>query len=246
VATIFVDHFSRLSYTNLQKSTSAEETIEGKEAFERFANAHGIRVEHYHAGNGIFASQWTTGVVHNYSLTTDSFDLKECQVHPPPQAPVNTILQTMCNTILSAPQRAGVGRTMTTILSAAQRAGVGRTTRPSSWLKVAQDLMPPSEGAWEAQDLMLPSEGAWEARPIQLESDPQLETVNGEATMADPEGDPFLKVPPKPPDRQRHSLHEFLTQTEETIPSIHPLTASKAAADPVKRFLAKAANDLRE
>ena len=55
VATVFVDHYSRLSYVHLQKSTSAEETIQAKEAFERFAASHGTKVLHYHADNGIFA-----------------------------------------------------------------------------------------------------------------------------------------------------------------------------------------------
>lgn len=55
VATVFVDHFSRLSYLHLQKTTSAEETVEAKDAFERFAASHGVQVRHYHADNGRFA-----------------------------------------------------------------------------------------------------------------------------------------------------------------------------------------------
>jgi hypothetical protein len=35
---------------------SAIDTIKGKQAFEKFAHARGVRVEHYHANNGIFAS----------------------------------------------------------------------------------------------------------------------------------------------------------------------------------------------
>ena len=35
VATVFVDHFSRLSFVHLQKTTSADETVLAKEAFER-------------------------------------------------------------------------------------------------------------------------------------------------------------------------------------------------------------------
>ena len=31
--------------------------VEGKEAFERKAAAHGVKVLHYHADNGVFASQ---------------------------------------------------------------------------------------------------------------------------------------------------------------------------------------------
>jgi hypothetical protein len=55
VATIFVDHYSGLSYTHLQKSTSAIETVDAKDAFERYASSHGIYIRHYHAGNGRFA-----------------------------------------------------------------------------------------------------------------------------------------------------------------------------------------------
>jgi hypothetical protein len=38
--TVFVDHYSHLSYVHLQKMTSASKTIEPKESFERFAHAH--------------------------------------------------------------------------------------------------------------------------------------------------------------------------------------------------------------
>lgn len=55
VATIFVDHFSGLDFVHLQRTASAEETLEAKAAFERFAATHGVRVMHYHADNGRFA-----------------------------------------------------------------------------------------------------------------------------------------------------------------------------------------------
>jgi hypothetical protein len=55
VTTVFVDHFSGLSFVYLQKSTSAAETVEAKKAFERYAKVHGVQVRHYHADNGIFA-----------------------------------------------------------------------------------------------------------------------------------------------------------------------------------------------
>ena len=55
VATVFVDHYSRVSYAHLQVSTSAEETVLAKEAFERFASGHGVQIRHYHADNGRFA-----------------------------------------------------------------------------------------------------------------------------------------------------------------------------------------------
>jgi histone deacetylase 1/2 len=55
VATVFVDHFNRLSFVYLQYSTSGEETLKAKVAFEAFAESHGVRVKHYHADNGRFA-----------------------------------------------------------------------------------------------------------------------------------------------------------------------------------------------
>jgi hypothetical protein len=54
-ATIFVDQFSGAGFIHLQKTTSAEETIEGKERFEAWAETHGVSIQHYHADNGIFA-----------------------------------------------------------------------------------------------------------------------------------------------------------------------------------------------
>ena len=56
-ATIFIDHYSRLSYVHLQKTTSADETVLAKEAFEWYAAAHGVTVRHYHADNGRFTDK---------------------------------------------------------------------------------------------------------------------------------------------------------------------------------------------
>ena len=53
--TVFVDHFSGLSFVYNQQTTTAAETVEAKLAFERYANTHGVRIGHYHADNGIFA-----------------------------------------------------------------------------------------------------------------------------------------------------------------------------------------------
>ncbi|KAI2494618.1 hypothetical protein MHU86_19896 [Fragilaria crotonensis] len=48
-ATVYVD----------QKTASAEETVEGKRAFEAYSHRHGVKVENYHADNGIFkAYKW--------------------------------------------------------------------------------------------------------------------------------------------------------------------------------------------
>ncbi|KAI2497992.1 hypothetical protein MHU86_16490 [Fragilaria crotonensis] len=55
VATIFVDHFSGLSYIHLQKSTNADETLEAKLAFERYASKFKVQVKSYQVDNGRFA-----------------------------------------------------------------------------------------------------------------------------------------------------------------------------------------------
>ena len=56
-ATIFVDHYSDLSYTHFQKSTNMEETLKALAAFEAFAHHHGVTIRHYHADNGRFADK---------------------------------------------------------------------------------------------------------------------------------------------------------------------------------------------
>ena len=46
-------------FVYLQKTCSAEETIEAKRAFEQYAENHGVRAQAYHADNGIFeAMKW--------------------------------------------------------------------------------------------------------------------------------------------------------------------------------------------
>ena len=57
VATIFVDHFSRLSFVHLQESTKGEETLLAKRAFETYAASFGVTVVNYHADNGRFAER---------------------------------------------------------------------------------------------------------------------------------------------------------------------------------------------
>ena len=57
IATIFVDHFSGLSFVHLQKGSTAAETIEAKHAFERHAKVNGVQIHHYHADNGIFETR---------------------------------------------------------------------------------------------------------------------------------------------------------------------------------------------
>ena len=55
-ATVFVDQATGFGYVHIQKSPSAEETLEAKVAFEKMAAAHGVRVQNYHADNGVFTS----------------------------------------------------------------------------------------------------------------------------------------------------------------------------------------------
>ena len=54
-ATVFVDQFSKLSFVHIQKTTSAEETLEAKAAFELYCSSMGVTVQHYRADNGMFA-----------------------------------------------------------------------------------------------------------------------------------------------------------------------------------------------
>ncbi len=57
VATVFVDHFSRLSYVYLQESTKGVQTLAAKRSFEAYASSHGVQIRHYHADNGRFAER---------------------------------------------------------------------------------------------------------------------------------------------------------------------------------------------
>ena len=54
VATIFVDHYSSLSYVHLQETQSSQDTLAAKHAFEAYARDRGVRIQHYHADNGRF------------------------------------------------------------------------------------------------------------------------------------------------------------------------------------------------
>ena len=55
-ATVFVDNYSKLGYTHLQKTQTAKETLEGKALFEWKCATFGIRVHHYHSDNGVFTA----------------------------------------------------------------------------------------------------------------------------------------------------------------------------------------------
>ena len=59
MATVFVNQASRFGYVHIQKSDTAEETVEAKHAFEKIANDNGFSIENYHADNRIFkANRW--------------------------------------------------------------------------------------------------------------------------------------------------------------------------------------------
>jgi Reverse transcriptase (RNA-dependent DNA polymerase) len=64
VATVYVDHFSELSFVYLQRGTSALETLDSKKEFERFARSNGVNIHHYRADNGRFADNaWKEDVL---------------------------------------------------------------------------------------------------------------------------------------------------------------------------------------
>lgn len=56
-ATVYVDHFSRLSFVHLQKTLSSDDTVQSKMAFEKYCEDRGVVVRHYHADNGRFADK---------------------------------------------------------------------------------------------------------------------------------------------------------------------------------------------
>jgi hypothetical protein len=55
VATVFVNHFSRLPFVYLQESTKGQEKLLAKRSFEAHAASFGIVICNYHADNGRFA-----------------------------------------------------------------------------------------------------------------------------------------------------------------------------------------------
>jgi hypothetical protein len=61
--TVFVDQFSGLSFVHLQKTSSGEETLDTKMAFEGFACSLNVSIQHYHADNGRFCENlWMANV----------------------------------------------------------------------------------------------------------------------------------------------------------------------------------------
>jgi hypothetical protein len=73
-ATVFVDHFSGLTFIYCQFSTNAEETVNAKKAFEAYAALQGVSIRHYHADNGRFAeTKWLEAVDAHRPQQTISF-----------------------------------------------------------------------------------------------------------------------------------------------------------------------------
>ena len=70
-ATVYVDQFSGYSFIWIQKSTGADETLEGKRAFEEHAHSSGVKIQHYHADNGVFkARAWVEDCQLKHQRTT--------------------------------------------------------------------------------------------------------------------------------------------------------------------------------
>jgi hypothetical protein len=68
--TVFVDHFSRLLFVHLHSDDSAAETMLAKQAFEKFAAEHGVRILHYHCDNGQFADNAWKAIMRGQPPTT--------------------------------------------------------------------------------------------------------------------------------------------------------------------------------
>ena len=54
-ATVFVDNHSSFAFVYMMRSLSTEETMSAKQAFERLAHSHGVKVLNYRADNGRFS-----------------------------------------------------------------------------------------------------------------------------------------------------------------------------------------------
>ncbi|KAL7562425.1 hypothetical protein ACA910_020567 [Epithemia clementina (nom. ined.)] len=58
-ATVYIDQATSLGFVYLQKTASADETLQGKRIFEWYAQNQGITIQAFHADNGIFkAKTW--------------------------------------------------------------------------------------------------------------------------------------------------------------------------------------------
>ena len=64
-ATVYVDQATSLGFVFLQKTSTVEETLQGKRAFERYAINRGVSVRAYHADNGIFKAHGWVKACHD-------------------------------------------------------------------------------------------------------------------------------------------------------------------------------------
>ena len=53
-ATVFIDHYSGISYVHMQKSTNGEETVLAMETYKTWCRNYGVTVRHYLSDNGRF------------------------------------------------------------------------------------------------------------------------------------------------------------------------------------------------
>ena len=54
-AYVFLDNYTRYSYTHLQTNIYGNQTLEAKQGFEQHFTSFGFKIKAYHADNGIFA-----------------------------------------------------------------------------------------------------------------------------------------------------------------------------------------------
>ena len=54
-STVYVDHYSGLSYVHVQKYTNGEETVLAKKTYKTWCRTYGVTVRHYLSDNGRFA-----------------------------------------------------------------------------------------------------------------------------------------------------------------------------------------------
>ena len=56
-ACVFLDNYTRYSYTHLQTSIDGDQTLETKQGFEQHSASFGVKIKSYHADNGIFVER---------------------------------------------------------------------------------------------------------------------------------------------------------------------------------------------
>ena len=53
-ATVFIDHYSGISYVHMQKSTNGEETVLAMKTYKKWCRTYVVNVRHYLSDNGRF------------------------------------------------------------------------------------------------------------------------------------------------------------------------------------------------